>query len=91
MTNSQLKDALGLVDLKKISEKVLEECQLCKHIPQEFITEAALALCGKLRNELNQQKSLTAHKPENLKKNDFYNTYKLKYPTSGKQFILVRQ
>ncbi len=80
-TNSQLKDVLCLIDFRKLSETVLEQCKLCKSIPQEFITEAALALCERLRTELNKHKSSNSKLNETKPPyQDVYSSYKLKYP-----------
>jgi hypothetical protein len=48
---------LSLIDFQKLSEKVLEECKN-EFIPPQYISEAALALCAKLRRELDESKVL---------------------------------
>lgn len=61
---------LDLIDFNKLSEKTLEDCKKSEFIPPQYITEAALALCAKLRKELEDSKllvkSLEYSRPPNL-------------------------
>ena len=52
------KELLSVIDFNKLSETTLELCKESKFIPSEFVTEAALALCSKLRKELDDTKTL---------------------------------
>ena len=51
---------LNLIDFNKLSQKTLEDCQKCEHIPPKYVAEAALTLCAKLRKELDEQKAAAA-------------------------------
>lgn len=50
------KELLDLIDFQKVSEATLEECKQSEFIPSQYIIEAALALCAKLRKELDDSK-----------------------------------
>lgn len=56
-SNSQ-QELLDLIDFHKLNEKTLEECKNSAFIPPKYVTEAALALCAKLRKELDEHKAL---------------------------------
>ncbi len=45
---------LGLIDFEKINEKTLKICQNSQSIPEKYICEAALSLCFKLREQLDE-------------------------------------
>jgi hypothetical protein len=47
-----------LIDFNKLDEKTLDTLKVSHSIPHKYITEAALALCVKLRKELDEQKAL---------------------------------
>lgn len=47
---------LSLIDFEKINEKTLKLCKNSPFIPAQNISEAALALCFKLRDELEDAK-----------------------------------
>ena len=52
------KELLDLIDFSKLSEATLELCKDSDHIPAQFVTEAALVLCTKLRKELDEAKTI---------------------------------
>jgi len=52
------KELLDLIDFSKLSESTLELCKESDHIPPQFVTQAALVLCTKLRKELDDAKTI---------------------------------
>ncbi len=46
-----------MIDFSKVNENTLEACKNSKQIPNDVILDAALALCKKLRKELDDAKS----------------------------------
>jgi hypothetical protein len=80
------RELLDLVDFQKVNEKTLEECKNSEFIPPQCITEAALALCNKLRKELDDAKmQLKSHEIKSRPSRDFLSSYK--YTSSRKFFI----
>ena len=51
-------ELLDLIDFHKLGEKTLDTLKSSNIIPHKYITEAALALCAKLRKDLDEQKGL---------------------------------
>ncbi len=49
---------MDLIDFRKLNESTLDLCKDSECIPAKYVTEAALALCAKLRKELDDQKTL---------------------------------
>jgi len=47
---------LGLIDFQRINEKTLKLCQNSQFVPRQLVSEAALSLCFKLREELDEAK-----------------------------------
>ena len=78
------KELLDLIDFHKLNENTLELCKNSDFIPPQYVTEAALALCAKLRKELDEYKSYA--KSVDIKTASAYNSYSLptttKYATS---------
>ena len=52
-TNVQ-KKLFDSIDFNKLNEQTLENCKDSERIPAEYITQAALTLCAKLRKELDE-------------------------------------
>ena len=60
MSNTEREELLSQVDFSRVNEETIEACKSNKLIPQQLITDAALALCAKLRKELDEaRKHLT--------------------------------
>ncbi len=54
MSNTEREELLSQVDFSRVNEETIEACKSNKLIPQQLITDAALALCAKLRKELDE-------------------------------------
>ncbi|CAF4299596.1 unnamed protein product, partial [Rotaria magnacalcarata] len=54
LTSNEREELLSQIDFSRVSEETIAACKSNKLIPQQLITEAALALCTKLKNELEE-------------------------------------
>ena len=52
--SSTKKSLFDRIDFHKLNEETLENCKDSEHIPAEHVSQAALALCTKLRRELDE-------------------------------------
>jgi len=54
LSSSEREELLSQVDFSRVNEETIAACKTNKLIPQQLITDAALALCVKLRKELDE-------------------------------------
>ncbi len=54
MSSTERDELLNQIDFSRVNEETIAACKDNKLIPQQVITEAALALCAKLRNQLEE-------------------------------------
>ncbi len=52
MSSTEREELLSQVDFSRVNEETIAACKSNKLIPQQLITDAALALCVKLRKQL---------------------------------------
>ncbi|CAF1035469.1 unnamed protein product [Adineta steineri] len=52
LSNTEREELLSQIDFSRVSEETITACKSNKLIPQQLITDAALALCVKLRKQL---------------------------------------
>lgn len=57
MSEHEREELINQIDFSRVSEETITACKTNELIPQKVITEAALALCVKLRRELDQAKN----------------------------------
>ena len=54
MSNAEREELLNQIDFSRVTEETIAACKNNQLIPQQVITEAALSLCAKLRNQLEE-------------------------------------
>ena len=54
MSSEEREALLNQIDFSRVNEETIAACKDNKLIPQQLITDAALALCVKLRNQLEE-------------------------------------
>jgi hypothetical protein len=54
LSSTERDELLNQIDFSRVNEETIAACKDNKLIPQQVITEAALALCAKLRNQLEE-------------------------------------
>ena len=52
MSSSEREELLNQIDFSRVNEETIAACKTNKLIPQQLITDAALAVCKKLRTQL---------------------------------------
>jgi hypothetical protein len=57
LSNNEREELLSQIDFSRVSEETIAACQNNKFIPQQLITDAALALCTKLRRQLEETRA----------------------------------
>ena len=57
MTTDEREELLSHVDFSRVNEETIAACKSNKLIPQQLITDAALALCAKLRKQLDETRT----------------------------------
>jgi hypothetical protein len=57
MSEQEREELINQIDFSRVSEETITACKTNQLIPQKVITEAALALCIKLRRELDEAKN----------------------------------
>ncbi|CAF2669891.1 unnamed protein product [Rotaria sp. Silwood2] len=57
LSNNEREELLNQIDFSRVNEETIAACRSNKLIPQQLITEAALALCAKLRNQLDETRA----------------------------------
>ncbi|CAF3853315.1 unnamed protein product [Rotaria sordida] len=57
LSNEEREELLSQVDFSRVNEETITACKSNKLIPQQLITDAALALCIKLRKQLEQTRN----------------------------------
>ncbi|CAF1245936.1 unnamed protein product [Rotaria sp. Silwood1] len=57
LSNAERDELLSQVDFSRVNEETIVACKSNKLIPQQLITDAALALCVKLRKQLEQTRN----------------------------------
>lgn len=57
MSEAEREQLLNHIDFSRINEDTINVCKNNKLIPQRMITEAALSLCTKLRNQLDEARN----------------------------------
>ena len=57
LSEQEREELINQIDFSRVSEETITACKTNQLIPQKVITEAALALCVKLRRELDEAKS----------------------------------
>ncbi|UJR38347.1 hypothetical protein I4U23_031017 [Adineta vaga] len=54
LSNTEREELLNQIDFSRVTEETIAACKNNQLIPQQVITEAALSLCAKLRNQLEE-------------------------------------
>jgi hypothetical protein len=54
LSNTEREELLSQIDFSRVNEETIATCKTNKLIPQQLITDAALALCIKLRKQLEE-------------------------------------
>ena len=54
LSNLEREELLNQIDFSRVNEETIAACKTNKLIPQQLITDAALALCGQLRSQLDE-------------------------------------
>ena len=57
MSNHEREELLAQIDFSRVNEETIAACSTNKLIPQQLISDAALALCTKLRTELEETRT----------------------------------
>jgi hypothetical protein len=57
LSNHEREELLAQIDFSRVNEETIAACSTNKLIPQQLITDAALALCTKLRTELEETRT----------------------------------
>jgi len=57
LSSSEREELLNQVDFSRVNEETIAACKTNKLIPQQLITDAALALCVKLRKQLEETRN----------------------------------
>jgi hypothetical protein len=57
LSSTEREELLSQVDFSRVNEETIAACKTNKLIPQQLITDAALALCVKLRKELEETRN----------------------------------
>ena len=56
-SDDEREQLLSQIDFSRVSEETIMACKNNKFMPQQLITDTALALCVKLRNELDETRN----------------------------------
>lgn len=54
LSNNEREELLNQIDFSRVTEETIAACKNNQLIPQQVITEAALSLCAKLRQQLEE-------------------------------------
>ncbi|CAF0875492.1 unnamed protein product [Rotaria sp. Silwood1] len=57
LSSTEREELLNQIDFSRVNEETIAACKNNKLIPQQLITEAALALCAKLRKQLDETRT----------------------------------
>lgn len=57
MSSDEREELLDQIDFSRVNEETIAACRTNQLIPQQLITDAALALCTKLRSELDETRA----------------------------------
>lgn len=68
MTDEQKQSLLGSIDYSRLSEAALLRAYETELVPQSYVTRAALELCAKLRQELDEAKHIIISQERELEK-----------------------
>ena len=66
MEDSEKESLLNNVDFRRLSESALQNAYESQLVPDLFVTKAALALCAKLRHELETARDIIRTQQEEL-------------------------
>ena len=68
LTDEQKQSLLGSIDYSRLSEAALLRAYETELVPQSYVTRAALELCAKLRQELDEAKHIIISQERELEK-----------------------
>lgn len=75
MNETEREELLNQIDFSRVNEQTIATCKTNQLIPQQLIADAALALCVKLRKELEEtQRRLTSIENRTIKPKINYST-----------------
>ena len=57
LSKDEREELISLIDFSRVNEETIAACKSNKLIPQQLVTEAALALCAKLRKQLEETRA----------------------------------
>lgn len=72
MTPESRQELISSIDFKLLSEDTLQRALTAELVPSAHVAKGALALCAKLRSELDNVKYIAQMQEEELKKYQFY-------------------
>ncbi len=82
MSSAEREELLSQIDFSRVNEETITACKTNKLIPQQLITDAALALCGKLRKQLEDAQ----HRLHSLENHS--NTTRTSYTNSSSNILI---
>lgn len=57
LSSQEREELLSQIDFSRVNEETITACRTNQLIPQQLITDAALALCTKLRSQLDETRA----------------------------------
>lgn len=85
LSSSEREELLSQVDFSRVNEETIAACKTNKLIPQQLITDAALALCAKLRKQLDE----TRHRLQLIEGGDLSKSRPAYASTSSSSIIFI--